>query len=107
MDFLFNIGMYHFLLLGLFLFLTGLLGTIISKNLLRILISLEIMFCGITLNLATFSVYSDGSHFKGEILALFVLIMATVHIAVGVAIVLNIHGFKGTVDVEEIGELKG
>ncbi len=107
MDYLFNIGMYHFLLLGLFLFLTGLLGTIISKNLLRILISLEIMFCGITLNLATFAVYSDGTHFKGGILALFVLVMTAVHIAVGVAIAFNIYGLKGTVDIEEVGELKG
>lgn len=107
MDFLFNIGMYHFLLLGLILFLTGLLGTIISKNLLRILISLEIMFCGITLNLAVFSVYSDSTHFKGVILAIFVLVMTAVHIAVGVAIVFNIYGFKKSVDIEEIGELKG
>ncbi len=102
-----NIGMFHFLLLGLFLFLIGLLGTIISKNLLRILISLEIMFCGITLNLATFAVYNDSTHFMGGITALFVIVMTTVHIAIGATIALNIFHLKGTVDIEEIGELKG
>lgn len=102
-----NIGMFHFLLLGLLLFLIGLLGTIISKNLLRILISLEIMFCGITLNLATFAVYNDKTHFIGEITALFVIVMTTVHLAIGTAIALNIFQLKGTVDIEEIGELKG
>lgn len=107
MDIFINIGFYHFLLTALFLFATGLLGVIVSKNLLKILISLEIMFCGVTLNLATFAVYCDNSHFKGSILALFVIALSAVHIAIGIAITLNIYKFKETVNMDNIGELKG
>ncbi|MBQ2644349.1 NADH-quinone oxidoreductase subunit NuoK [bacterium] len=106
MDYFFNIGLYHFLTTALILFAIGFLGTIISKNLLRILISLEIMFCGITLNIAAFSVYCDVSHFKGSILALFVIILLAIHVIIASAIILNIYKFKGSIDIENCGELK-
>jgi NADH:ubiquinone oxidoreductase subunit K len=107
MDFLLNIGLYHFLILSLFLLLIGFLGAIISKNLLRILISLEIMFCGITLNIGAFSVYTDITHFKGIIFIFFIMILMTIHIVIGIAITMNIFKLKGTTNIEEIGELKG
>lgn len=107
MDFLLNIGLYHFLTTALFLFAMGLLGAIVSKNLLKILISLEIMFCGVTLNIAAFTVYCDTSHFKGSILAFFVIILAAIQIAIGAVIAFNIYKFKGNTDIDEMGELRG
>lgn len=102
-----NIGIYHFLLLALILFVIGLFGAVVSKNLLKILISIEIMFCGVTLNLATFATYSDTTHFKGSIMTLFAIVLAAIHIAVGIAIIVNIWKFKSTTNIENIGELKG
>lgn len=102
-----NIGIYHFLLLALILFAIGLFGAIVSKNILKILISVEIMFCGVTLNLATFATYSDVTHLKGSILTLFAIVHGAIHLAVGIAIVINIKKFKNSTDIENIGELKG
>lgn len=107
MDFFVNIGMYHFILTAIFFFAIGLFGVIISKNILRILISIEIMFCGVTLNIATFAVYCDELHFRGSVLALFVIVLASIHTAIGIAIALNIYKFKGSLNIENIGELKG
>lgn len=102
-----NIGLYHFLFPALFLFAIGLLGVIVSKHILRILISLEIMFCGVTLNVAAFATFCTNSPFKGEILALFLIIFSVIHIAVGAAVTINIFKFKQTLNIEDIGELKG
>lgn len=107
MDFLLNIGLYHFLTTSLLLFALGLLGTIVSKNLLKILISLEIMFCGVTLNIASFAVYCDTNHFKGCILAFFVIILTAIHLSIGAAIAYNLYKFKVNLDIDEMGELKG
>lgn len=107
MDSFINIGLYHFIAIALMLFSLGIFGILVSKNLLKTLISLEIMFCGITLNLAAFSVYCDVSHFKGSIFALAVIILTSLHLVTGLAISLNIYKFKGTTEIDEIGELRG
>lgn len=65
------------------------------------------MFCGVTLNVAAFATYCDTAHFKGSVMALFIIVLTAVHIAVGTAIAVNIFKFKETVNIENIGELKG
>ncbi|MCR5261037.1 MAG: NADH-quinone oxidoreductase subunit NuoK [Candidatus Gastranaerophilales bacterium] len=102
-----HIGLYHFMTIAIILFAMGILGLVISKNLLKILISVEIMFCGITLNLAALSVYCDITHFEGGMLALSIIMLASLLVAIGLVIALNIYKFKGTTDIDDIGELKG
>ncbi|MGN0015201.1 MAG: NADH-quinone oxidoreductase subunit NuoK [Candidatus Gastranaerophilaceae bacterium] len=102
-----DIGLYHFLFPALFLFAIGLFGAIVSKHILKILISLEIMFCGVTLNVAAFATFCTNTPLKGNVLALFLIILSVVHIAVGAAVTVNIFKFKHTVNIEDIGELKG
>ena len=48
-----EITMFHYLFLGLFLFLAGILGTIITKNMIKVLISIEFMLTGININFIT------------------------------------------------------
>ena len=107
MNGLMHIDMYHFLILAILLFMTGIFGVVISKHLIKVLISLEIMFCGITLSLATFTTYCDPDHTKGTVAALFFIVLSAIHIAIGMAITMNIFKFKETVNIENIGELKG
>lgn len=107
MENFFNIGLYQFLATSIILFSIGLFGAVISQNLLKILISLEIMFCAVTLNIVAFTVYSDNSHVKGFILALFILFLTAVHISIGAAIILNLYKFKASTDIQDVGELKG
>lgn len=106
-DLLTDIGLYHYLLTALILFITGFCGIIISKNLLKILISLEIMFCGVTLNLAAFTVFCDEQHMKGVILAIFIILLTTVQITIGITIAINIFYRKSTLNIDNIGDLKG
>ena len=107
MNQLLNIGLYHYLLVGLFLFATGILGIIISKNIIRILISIEVMFCGIAVNFAAFSVYSDVTHFKGAVFALFITVLTILHISVCLAVIIKAYMVKQSSDIEDFGELKG
>ena len=107
MEYFLHIGLYHFVAIALMLFSMGLAGLLMSKNLLKTFISLEIMFCGIILNLAALSVYCDTGHFKGAMLALCVIMLISLHIALGFIIALNIYKFRGTLDIDEIGDLKG
>lgn len=107
MEILLNIGLYHFLTVAVFLFVIGLLGIVISKNLIRIFVSLLIMFCGIALNFGAFSVFCDFSHFKGAVFALFIMILAVLHIVVCLAVLSELYKFKQSSDIEDYGDLKG
>lgn len=107
MEILLNIGLYHFLTVAVFLFVIGLLGIVISKNLIRIFVSLLIMFCGIALNFGAFSVFCDFSHFKGAVFALFIMILAVLHIIVCLAVLSELYKFKQSSDIEDYGDLKG
>ena len=107
METLLNIGLNHFLAVAIFLFIIGLLGVVISKNIIRVLISLLIMFCGIALNFGAFTVFCDFSHFKGAVFALFIIILAALHIAVCLAVLSELYKFKQSFDIEDYGDLKG
>ncbi|MGN0004979.1 MAG: NADH-quinone oxidoreductase subunit NuoK [Candidatus Gastranaerophilaceae bacterium] len=102
-----NIGLNHYLIVGLFLFAIGIFGITITKNLIRILLSLEVMFCGITLNFAAFSVYCDTTHFKGAIFSLFIIILSILHIVICIAVIIEAYKTKQSSDIEDFGELKG
>lgn len=107
MENLINIEFYHFLPVALFLFVIGLLGVIISKNIIRILISFQIMFGGIVLNFGAFAAYCDTSHFKGIVLSLFIIVFTVLHIVVCLAVYAELYKFKQSSNIEDFGELKG
>ena len=56
-----EITMYHYLSIGLLLFLIGLLGSVIVKNVIKVLISIEIMLLGININFITFAAFCDNT----------------------------------------------
>ncbi len=91
--------------LGLFLFFVGLLGVLFRKNLVIMLMSLELLLNGVNVILAGF-----GRHLKspkGSIFALFVIIMAVSEAAVGFALVLSYFRQKKTYNTDELNDLKG
>ena len=107
MNELFEISIYHYLFVGIFLVLAGIFGTVISKNIFKVLISFVLMFSGIILNFAVFSAYNFSEPYKGSIFALFIIVLVTLQIAVGIALTINIYKFKNNTDTDTIGELKG
>jgi len=95
----------QFLLLGAFLFATGIYGVLSRKNSVLVLMSIELMLAAVNLNLVAFSAYL--SNVAGQTFALFVLTIAAAEVGVGLAIVLLIYRNLRSADLDEVDVLKG
>jgi NADH:ubiquinone oxidoreductase subunit K len=96
----------HFLFLGGLLFCIGLAVTIIKKNMIMILLGIELMLNASNLNLVAFNqIYP--SNLDGQVFALFVIIVAVCETAIGLAIILRVYSYYQTSVPDQINELKG
>ena len=95
------------LLLGLAiaLFALGLLGVIVRRNVLVMLMCMELMLNGVNLSLVTFSQQSGNT--AGAVLVFLVFVVATVEIALAIPIVLLLVRDKRTLDLAAYGDLQG
>ena len=91
--------------LGLILFFLGLFGVLFRKNLVIMLMSLELLLNGVNVILAGLGRHLHSP--KGQIFVLFVVIMAVAEAAVGFALVLAYFRQKRTYDIDELNDLKG
>ena len=66
-----EITIYHYLFVGLIIFLTGLAGSILAKNVIKVLIAIEFMLTGVNINFVTFATYCDNGNFSGYVMTLF------------------------------------
>jgi len=88
------------------LFAIGMYGMVVSRNAVRVLMSIELMLNAVNLNMIAFARYVDPSNVKGQIFAIFILTVAAAEAAVGLAIVLAIYRNMATVDMERFNLLK-
>lgn len=95
----------RYLTLAAILFAIGLYGMVVSRNAVRVLMSIELMLNAANLNLVAFSRYID-THAIGQVFAIFVLTVAAAEAAVGLGIVLSIYRNTATVDMEKFNLLK-
>lgn len=100
-----EITMYHYLFMGLVIFILGLAGSILLKNVIKILISIEFMLTGININFITFASYCDNIDFNGYILSLFYVGIGAVELAVGLYIFYLMYKKKNSDNLEKYGEL--
>lgn len=105
--FLFDIGLYHYLFLGLVLFLIGFFGAIISKNVLKVLISIEFMLTAVNINFVAFASFFDNIKLNGFVFSLFYIAVGAVEIAIAIAIFYLMFSSKQSVNTEDYEELKG
>ncbi|MBD2102272.1 NADH-quinone oxidoreductase subunit NuoK [Leptolyngbya sp. FACHB-261] len=96
----------YFLLLASALFCIGIYGLVTSRNAVRVLMSIELLFNAVNLNLLSFSNYLDSTDIRGQIFAVFVITVAAAEAAVGLAIILSIYRNRETVDMEQFNLLK-
>lgn len=107
------IGLNHYLILGAFLFVCGLLAIMLKRNAIGILMGVELVLNAANLNLVAFNRYShattpDGHPLlDGQIFAIFVIVLAAAEAAVALAIFLNYYNNFSTIDVERAQNLKG
>ena len=98
--------MVKFLVFSTILFLLGVLGIFIArKNIIIILMCVELMLLAVNLNFIVFSVYLDD--ILGEVFALFVLTVAAAEASIGLAILVVYYRIRGTVGIDYISSLKG
>lgn len=101
-----SLGYIKALYVPVFLFLIGLSGIFLNrKNIIVILMSIELVLLSVNLTLVTSSVYLDDSF--GFIFALFVLTIAAAESAIGLAILVIYYRITNTIQVESIHTLKG
>lgn len=98
---IFDIGLYHYLFLALILFVIGFFGAIISKNMLKVLISVEFMLTAVNINFIAFASFFDNIKLQGFVFSLFYIAVGAVEIAVALAIFYLMFKTKQSVDTED------
>ena len=98
-------GLTNFLLLSVLLFSMGLYAILTRKNAIMVLMGIELMLNASGINFIAFGRYSTGT-FDGQVITVFVIILAAAEAAIALAIVLNIYQTFNTVNVDEINKLK-
>ena len=96
----------HILVFSLFLFSIGVYGALVRRNIIGILISIELMLNAANINLIAFSKYTSLSPETGQIFALFVIAIAAAAATVGLAIVLALYRTRKTIQADEVNLLK-
>ena len=101
-----TIGLGHYLGLAAVLFTFGILGIFLNrKNVIVILMCVELMLLAVNINLVAFSVYQGNV--TGQVFAMLVLTVAAAEAAIGLAILVVYFRNRGTIEVEDIDALKG
>lgn len=101
-----TMSLNHYLVLSALLFTVGVLGIFLNrKNVIIILMSIEMMLLAVNVNFVAFSHYRHD--LTGQIFAFFVVTVAAAEAAIGLAILVTFFRNRATIDVEEIDSLKG
>ncbi|MBI5210896.1 MAG: NADH-quinone oxidoreductase subunit NuoK [Elusimicrobia bacterium] len=97
----------HYLFLGSALFIVGIFGALTRRNVIGILMSVELMFNAANINLAAFNRFLAPAGVTGQAVALFIMTVAAAEVVVGLALVLMIYRARDTVYAEDINILRG
>jgi NADH-quinone oxidoreductase subunit K len=101
-----SVGLPHYLTLAALLFTIGVAGIVINrKNIIIILMSVELILLSVNINLVAFS--TAFADLTGQVFALFILTVAAAEAAIGLAILVAYYRNRGSIAVEDINALKG
>jgi len=101
-----EIGLGHYLTVASILFTLGVFGIFLNrKNVITILMSIELMLLAVNINLVAFSVYLHD--LVGQVFTMFILTVAAAESAIGLAILVVYHRNRGSIAVEDINMMKG
>lgn len=100
------VGINHYLILSSLVFIIGICGIFLNKkNVIIILMSIELMLLAVNINMVTFSVYLKDLF--GQIFTMFILTVAAAEAAIGLAILVAFYRKKNSIEIDDISELKG
>ncbi|MDD5686520.1 MAG: NADH-quinone oxidoreductase subunit NuoK [Elusimicrobia bacterium] len=102
-----EITLIHYIVLSGILFVIGIFGVLTRRNIIGILMSIELMFNAANINLIAFNKYVIPYKLTGHIFAIFVITLAVAEAAVGLTLVLAVYRNFETVFIEKINLMKG
>ncbi len=95
----------HYVVLSLILLCLGLIGVMVRRNFITVLMSLELMFNAVNLNLIAFSYRLDD--LSGQVLAIFVITVAAAEVAIGLGLIIALVRLRDTVALDEADLMRG
>ena len=103
---LMDVGLSHYLTVAAILFTLGIFGIFLNrKNIIIILMSIELILLAVNINLVAFS--AELGDLTGQIFAMFVLTVAAAEAAIGLAILVAVFRNRGSIEVEDVNLMKG
>ena len=101
-----GIPMEYFLIVSTFMFFSGVCGFIIRRNLITLLMSVELILNAVNINFLVFNRYLFSDKLQGHFFALIVVAVAAAEAAVAIALIINIYRRFTNINVEDISEMK-
>lgn len=101
-----NIPIEHYLIVTGIMFFAGVYGFVVRKNMLAMLISLELMLNAVVVNFCVFNRYLFPEGLEGMFFALFAIAIAAAETAIAIAIIINIYRNVQSIDVKKISKMK-
>ncbi|MEA3014792.1 MAG: NADH-quinone oxidoreductase subunit [Sphingomonadales bacterium] len=100
------IGLGHYLIVGAILFVLGVFGIFLNrKNVIVILMAIELILLSVNINLVAFSVFLHDM--VGQVFAMFVLTVAAAEAAIGLAILVIFFRRQGSIAVDQVNRMRG
>ncbi|MDR3365679.1 MAG: NADH-quinone oxidoreductase subunit NuoK [Prevotellaceae bacterium] len=101
------IPMNHYLVVSTILFFVGIYGFIARKNMLAVLISIELVLNAVEINFSVFNRYLYPERLEGMFFSLFGIAISAAETAVAIAIIINVYRSVQNIDIRHIDKLKG
>ena len=101
-----SIGLEHYIILSAILFSIGLYGVLAKRNVIIILISIELMLNAVNIAMVAFSRYIVPLLLTGQVFAIFIIVVAAAEAAVGLAIIIAVYRNRDTIDATQINLMK-
>ena len=102
-----TVGLTHCLLLAAVLFAIGLYGLLSKKSIIAVLMSIELMLNAVNINFIAFNRFTNVSDLTGQLMAIFSIAVCVAEVAVGLALAYRMFREHGTVNVDELYNMKG
>jgi NADH:ubiquinone oxidoreductase subunit K len=101
-----GIPLSYFLITSTLMFFIGVYGFLTRKNLITMLMSVELILNSVNINFVAFNKYLYPAKLEGHFFTLFVIAVAAAEAAVAIAIIINIYRTFGNINVEDVSEMK-
>jgi len=101
-----NIPLTYFLIISTLMFFIGIYGFLTRRNLITMLMSIELILNSVNINFVAFNKYLYPQHLQGHFFSLIVIAVAAAEAAIAIAIIINIYRYFKSIDVDNVDQMK-